>query len=41
MKLRNAMERFFGSPYVIKGLCGGSMDSNPIIFCWVNIRVRV
>lgn len=41
MKLRNAMERFFGSPYVIKGLCGGSMDSYPIIFCWVNIRVRV
>lgn len=35
-KLRNAMASFFGSPCVIKGLCGGSMDSYPIIFCWVN-----
>ena len=31
-------DKFQGSPEVIKGLCGSSTDSHPIIFCWANLK---
>ena len=31
-------EKFQGSPNIIKGLCGSSTDTFPIIFCWISLK---
>ena len=36
--LKFVKDKFQGSPDVIKGLCGSSTDSHPIIFCWANLK---
>ena len=36
--LKFVKDKFQGSPDVIKGLCGSSTDSHPIIFCWASLK---
>ena len=36
--LKFVKDKFQGSSNVIKGLCGSSTDSHPIIFCWANLK---
>ena len=36
--LKFVKDKFQGSPYVIKGLCGSSTDSHPIIFRWTSLK---
>ena len=36
--LKFVKDKFQGSSNVIKGLCGSSIDSHPIIFCWANLK---
>ena len=36
--LKFVKEKFQGSPDVIKGLCGSSTDSHPIIFRWTSLK---
>ena len=36
--LKCVKDKFQGSPDMIKGLCGNSIDSHPIIFPWSNLR---
>ena len=36
--LKYVKYKFQGSPDVIKGLCGSSTNSHPIIFCWSNLE---
>ena len=36
--LKFVEDKFHGSLNVIKGLCGSSIDSHPIIFCWANLK---
>ena len=36
--LKFVKDKFQGSPDVIKGLCGSSIDNHPIIFYWANLK---
>ena len=36
--LKFVKDKFQGSPNVVKGLCGSSTDSHPIIFCWLSLK---
>ena len=36
--LKFVKDKFQGSPDVVKGLCGSSTDSHPIIFCWLSLK---
>jgi len=36
--LRFVKDKFQGSPDVIKGVCGSSTDSHPIIFRWASLK---
>ena len=36
--LKFVKDKFQGSPDVIKGLCGSSTDSHPIIFHWASLK---
>ena len=36
--LKFERDKFQGSPDVIKGLCGSSTNSHPIIFRWANLK---
>ena len=36
--LKFVKDKFQGSPDVIKGLCGSSTDSHPIIFRWTSLK---
>ena len=36
--LKFVKDKFQGSPDVIKGLCGSSTDSHPIILCWTSLK---
>ena len=36
--LRFVKDKLQGSPNVIKGLCGSSTDSHPIIFRWASLK---
>ena len=36
--LKYVKDKFQGSPDMIKGLCGSSTDSHPIIFCWSDLK---
>ena len=38
LSLKFVKDKFQGSPDVIKGLCGNSTDSHPIIFRWANLK---
>jgi len=31
-------DKFQGSPDIIKGLCGNSTNTFPIIFCWISLK---
>ena len=36
--LKFVKDKFQGSPDVVKGLCGSSTDSHPIIFHWLSLK---
>ena len=36
--LKFVKDKFQGSPDVVKGLCGSSTDSHPIIFLWLSLK---
>ena len=36
--LKFLKDKFQGSPDVVKGLCGSSTDSHPIIFHWLSLK---
>ena len=36
--LKFVKDKFQGSPDVVKGLCGSSTDSHPIIFRWLSLK---
>ena len=36
--LKFVKDKFQGSPDVVKGLCGSSTNSHPIIFCWLSLK---
>ena len=38
LSLKFVKDKFQGSPDVIKGLCGNSTNSHPIIFRWANLK---
>ena len=36
--LKFVKDKFQESPDIIKGLCGNSTDTFPIIFCWISLK---
>ena len=36
--LKFVKDKFYGSPNVIKGLCGSSTDNHPIIYRWASLK---
>ena len=36
--LKFVKDKFQESPNVVKGLCGSSTNSHPIIFCWLSLK---
>ena len=36
--LKFVKDKFQGSPDVVKGLCGSSIDNHPIIFRWLSLK---
>ena len=38
MNLKFVKDKFQGSPIIVKGLCGNSTNTFPIIFCWISLK---